>query len=79
MKSTIILLGALFTLASCSEKEEIPECCKSVIEVNWEWANANLDGKNWETTIIDCNNNVSIVDNGFSYYAPYEVGDRVCD
>lgn len=79
MKKTITLLCALFTLASCSEKTEVANCCKAVINVDWEWANANLDGKYWETTFIDCQNNVSIVDNGFSYYAPYEVGDKVCD
>lgn len=79
MKTIATLLFAMLTLSACSEKDEVASCCKTVINVDWEWANNNLDGKYWETTFIDCNNNVTIVDNGFSYYPPYEIGYRDCN
>lgn len=79
MKYLIVIIVYLLVSSCSTKKSEVAECCKTVISVDWEWANANLDGKYWEITTIDCNNNVTVKDVGFSYYPIYEVGDNLCN
>lgn len=59
MKKIFIILAV--ALSACSEKNEVADCCKEVVNVHYEISmnNATIGQKEWIVTYRDCQGNIT--------------------